>query len=256
MQYTLLTVLGIGFIFISTTLGASSVYFFKKDFSKKTFSVSCGFAAGVMLAASIWSLLLPAIEQTQGSLAFLPATVGFLFGGVFMLLFTCRLNRLKHKFENNPSLIKSFKMFFAVTLHNVPEGLAVGFAFGAASSIGTWEGYLVALGLAFGIGIQNLPEGAAVALPLKVSLNDRNKAFLYGVLSGVVEPVFAVLGYFTSAYLQFAQAWLLAFSAGTMVYVVVEDLLPDATEEQTLPFGVCGVMLGFALMMALDVALG
>lgn len=254
MNNVILTIIGFSVIFLATTFGASIVFFFKNEISKKVNSAFLGFAAGIMTAASVWSLLLPAIEgaNSYGSFAFLPATVGFLAGGGFIVF----LGRVVPEFKGSCSddYSKRIKTFIAITVHNVPEGLAVGFAFGAAAAFATGEAYFSALGLAVGIAIQNFPEGAAVSLPLKSGAG-KKKAFLYGTLSGVVEPFAAVIGYFLAAYIAPLQPWLLAFAAGAMIFVVAEDLIPEAVSAN-LTFGTWGVMLGFAIMMALDVALG
>ena len=253
-----LAVFGIGFIFLMTALGAALVYFFKNGISKTVNAAFSGFASGIMLAASVWSLLLPAIEQAEqswGSFALGYIVAGFLLGGVFLLAF----DRLAGAaYSTRAELKRSAKLFFAVTLHNVPEGLAVGFAFGTAYAVGTTAAYIAALGLAIGIGLQNFPEGAAVALPLYSALGNKHKAFLYGAASGVAELIFGTAGYFLAAQLQRLQPWLLAFSAGAMVFVVAEELLPETRGEGIrLPsVGAWGVMLGFVLMMALDIALG
>ena len=217
MTTTAMTVLGFCIIFIATTAGAALVFFFKGEMSGKLNTLFLGFASGVMVAASVWSLLIPSIEgaeETYGSLSFLPAVIGFLLGGAFLVL---RLN-------------KPAKLFLAVTIHNIPEGLAVGFAF-----------------------------GAAVALPMKSATQSRGKAFLFGTASGAVEPVFAIVGFFLASSLTMLQPWFLAFlafAAGAMIFVVVEDLIPDAHLSEHPHFGTWGAMLGFAVMMALDVALG
>lgn len=262
MNHTLITVFGIGFIFLMTSLGSALAYCFRKELSPKANAVFLGFASGIMLAASVWSLLLPAIEQAEelwGKFALFPVATGFILGGVFLLIFV-KLAPLLRKgngsFCEHGSLKSSAKLFLAVSLHNVPEGLAVGFAFGVASAIGTTAAYLTALGLAIGIGVQNFPEGAAVSLPLRSELGNKHKAFFYGVFSGVAEPIFAVIGYFLAAYIRSIQPWLLAFSAGAMIFVVAEDLIPAAKSEDSFPLGAWGVMLGFAVMMLLDVALG
>jgi ZIP family zinc transporter len=250
MNYTQMTIFGFVFIFLSTSLGAAFVFCFKREISAKAQSVFTGFASGIMLAASVFSLLLPALEQTEkeyGRYAFIPIAVGFLSGAVFILLFDFLF------FKRMKKSGKEIKLFLAVTLHNIPEGLAVGFSFGIAYALKTNAAYISALLLAIGIGIQNFPEGAAVALPLKEPLHSRTKAFWAGLSSGAIEPVFAILGFYCVATLQFLQPWLLAFSAGTMVFVVVEDLLPDM-QERTL--GSCFFILGFALMMSLDIAFG
>lgn len=258
MSKILITVFGIGFIFVMTALGAALVYCFKKGVSATVNAAFSGFASGIMLAASVWSLLLPAIEQAEqswGDFALVHILTAFLLGGVFLLFFD-KLTR--SAYQTSAELKRSAKLFFAVTLHNVPEGLAVGFAFGAAYAVGTTAAYLAALGLAIGIGIQNFPEGAAVSLPLYSALGNKHKAFLYGVASGLAELVFGTLGYFLAAYLQRLQSVLLAFSAGAMVFVVAEELIPDTRNEgvKISSIGAWGVMIGFAVMMALDVALG
>lgn len=262
MNYTLMTVLGIAFIFLMTTLGASVVFFFKKDLSPKWNTMFLGFASGIMIAASIWSLLLPSIEGSAdyGDFAFVPAAVGFLIGGAFLVIvdkLVPHVHSATGLEEGVPNKFrKSAKMFLAVTIHNVPEGLAVGFAFGAAHAVGDAASYAAALALAIGIGIQNFPEGAAVALPLKAASMKRGKAFLFGMGSGAVEPLFAVVGYFLAAYITVLQPWLLAFAAGAMIFVVAEDLIPDAKLAERPHLGTWGVMIGFVVMMILDVALG
>lgn len=262
MNHTLLTAFGMFLLFFMTALGSAAVFFFRREISQKVNTVFLGFASGIMIAASVWSLLIPALEGAPeyGNFSFVPAAVGFLLGGLFLVL----LDRIVPHFhfgtgeEEGPTsrLNKPVKLFLAVTIHNIPEGLAVGFAFGAASAIGTTAAYIAAFGLAIGIGIQNLPEGAAVALPLRASTGSRKKAFYLGAVGGLVEPVSAVIGFFLATVLSAAQPWLLAFSAGAMIFVVAEDLIPDAKLEEHPHLGTWGVMVGFALMMILDVALG
>ncbi len=264
MSDTAMVILGISFIFAMTTAGAATVFFFKKDISPKINTLLLGFASGIMIAASVWSLLIPALADAHyaswGAFSWSPAAVGFIIGGLFLVLLDKVVPHI-HKgtnIEEGPriSLKKSTKMFLAVTIHNIPEGLAVGFAFGAAATTGQPAAYIAALGLAIGIGIQNLPEGSAVALPLKNDMGSSKKAFLFGMGSGAVEPVFAVIGYFLAAYISILQPWLLAFAAGAMIFVVAEDLIPDAKMSDEPHFGTWGVMAGFVLMMVLDVALG
>ena len=260
MNGTLLTAIGFASIFIATTLGSALVFFFNKEIKKGVNAVLIGFAAGIMIAASIWSLLIPSIEGASdyGSLKFLPAVSGFIFGGVFLVL----SDRIVPHFcteqldgEKKKEFNKLTKMFIAITVHNVPEGLAVGFAFGAAAVAGTTEAFFSALGLAIGIAIQNFPEGAAVSFPLKAATGKTGKSFFFGSLSGAVEPVAAVIGYYLASYLTVIQPWLLSFAAGAMIFVVAEDLIPDASACGTHT-GAWGVIIGFAVMMALDVALG
>ncbi|MBE6127332.1 MAG: ZIP family metal transporter [Erysipelotrichaceae bacterium] len=262
MDNVWLTVFGFALIFLATTLGAALVFFFKKDLSPKANTIFLGFAGGIMIAASVWSLLLPAIESSQdyGNWKFVPAVIGLLLGALFMVV----IDKLVPHFHKgtgeeeglHSSLSKPKKMFLAMTIHNVPEGLAVGFAFGGAALIGTNEAFLAALGLSIGIAIQNFPEGAAVALPMVGQLNSKHKAFLYGALSGIVEPIAAIIGYFLASALASAMPWLLAFAAGAMLFVVVEDLIPDAHLESHPHLGTWSIVIGFALMMVLDVALG
>ena len=258
-----MTVIGFLLIFAATTLGASLVFFFRKEISEKVNTLFLGFAAGIMIAASIWSLLIPSIEGAAdwGTWSFVPAVVGFLAGGLFLVL----LDKVVPHFhsgtneEEGPrtSLNKAAKMFLAVTIHNIPEGLAVGFAFGAAAVAGTDAAFLTAFGLALGIAIQNFPEGAAVALPLKQVTGSRGKAFLYGMGSGVVEPIAAALTLFTVGMVEPVLPYLLAFAAGAMIYVVVEELIPEAQGgEPHSNWGTIGVALGFVLMMVLDVVFG
>lgn len=238
-----------------TTLGAAVVFFFKNEISSKINAFFLGLASGVMIAASVWSLLLPAIEQSQlaiGKFAFLPPAVGLLLGGGALVVLDKILPEVSARGGYDK---KNMRLFAAVTLHNIPEGLAVGFAFGAAASRLLSTAYVSALMLAIGIGIQNFPEGAALALPLKSQFKSNSKAFLWASASGVVEPIFAVLGYFLAAVLQAFQPWLLAFSAGTMLFVAADDLIPDSKGAQADgKCGAWGVLLGFVVMMTLDVA--
>ena len=262
MNSTLIVILGILFIFLMTTLGSALVFFFKNEIPEKINTVFLGFAAGVMIAASVWSLLIPAMESSSSweKWSFVPAVVGFIFGGLFLVLLDKVVPHMHSgtNEEEGPkvNLQKQTKFFLAVTIHNIPEGLAVGFAFGAAAVIGTSLAYLSALGLAIGIGLQNFPEGAAIALPMRNACGSRKKAFLYGTLSGIVEPIFAIIGYFLAAQIEVIQPWLLAFAAGAMIFVVAEDLIPDSKIESHPHLGTWGVMIGFAVMMILEVVLG
>lgn len=264
MWTTWMTIFGISFIFIMTTLGSAMVYILKGEINAKSNALFLGLASGVMIAASVWSLLLPAIDQLEGQFghfAFLPVAIGILLGGVALVLLDklVSVQLLKggkfsdtfQKQENRGFL----RMFLAVTLHNIPEGLAVGFAFGAASAVGTTAAYLSALGLAFGIGIQNFPEGAALTLPMK-SVIGKHKSFLCGSISGVVEPLFGIIGYFLASSLIHLQPWLLAFAAGAMIFVSADDLIPATKLEEGSRLGAWGVVIGFVIMMTLDVALG
>ncbi len=264
MDYnTTAIIIGFSFIFLMTSLGAAMIFMFQKGISQRMNALLLGFAAGIMVAASVWSLLIPSIEgasEQLGRMAWLPAAIGFVLGGLFLMLLDRVVPHIHGGtlLEEGPrsKVAKSVKLFLAVTIHNIPEGLSVGFAFGAAMAIGTHEAMISALGLALGIGIQNFPEGAAVSLPMYGVTKSRIKSFWYGVGSGAVEPVAALLGFFLASQLVVLQPWLLAFAAGAMVFVVAEDLIPDANLSDNQHWGTWGLMAGFVLMMVLDVALG
>jgi ZIP family zinc transporter len=237
-----------------TALGAATVVFFKSP-DRRVMNMMLGFAAGVMIAASFWSLLSPAVERAEMSAtipAFAVVTLGFLAGALFLWGSD---KVVTHAQGAGASPHRTLMLILSITLHNIPEGLAVGFAFGAAYATGLPASYAMALGLAVGIGVQNLPEGAAVSLPLKMTFHSPHKAFLYGVFSALAEPIFAVIGFYFSAGLQVLQPWLLAFAAGAMIFVVAEELLP-ASKAEGHSWGAWGVMIGFTIMMILDVALG
>lgn len=245
------------FTWAMTALGAAAIFLSRKP-SRKTQDGMLGFAAGVMIAASFWSLLAPAIELSNGS--WVPALVGFLLGGAFLRLVDILLPHL-HIGENVPEGHKSHwkrsvLLVTAITLHNFPEGLAVGVAFGAAAIGDTAYSLAGAVALAIGIGIQNLPEGLAVAMPLQRSGLSRTKGFMYGQFSGMVEPVAGVLGAFAVIAARPLLPYALAFAAGAMIFVVVEDAIPEAQSEGNNDIATLGAMVGFAIMMTLDVALG
>ncbi len=245
-----------------TALGAAMVFFFK-SIQRKTLNGMLGFAAGVMIAASFWSLLAPAIEMAQELTvpAWLPALIGFLLGGLFLWGVD---KVLPHLHAGLPiqqaegiktSWQRSILLILAITLHNIPEGLAVGVAFGAVAAGIPFAALSGAIALALGIGLQNFPEGAAVSIPLRGEGFSRLRSFLYGQASGLVEPVAAVLGATAVMTIRPLLPYALAFAAGAMIYVVVEELIPEAQTEET-HFSTIGVLLGFAMMMFLDVALG
>ena len=242
--------LGTGFTFLMTTLGAALVFFLDGVPRPRFQKAVLGFAAGVMTAASVWSLLLPAIEQAEaGPLpGWLPAAAGMLLGVIFLAALDGWLPRLRHP-RADDAWRQDTLLMTAITLHNVPEGMAVGLAFALASG---GEGLAGAAALALGIGIQNFPEGAAIALPLRQEGWPRRRAFAGGMLSGAVEPVFGVLVVGLAAWTQPLMPWLLSFAAGAMLYVVVEELVPQAHSRA----GTCGFVTGFLMMMVLDVALG
>ena len=255
--------LGILIPFLGTTLGAACVFFMKKSLGDLVQRSLAGFAAGVMVAASIWSLLIPAIAQSDhmGRLSFLPALAGFWAGVLFLLLLDRLIPHLhvgSDQAEGPKSkLSRTTMMVLAVTLHNIPEGMAVGLSFARAAQHTGNAGLFAAAGaLAIGIGIQNFPEGAAVALPLHQEGLSRTRSFVYGSLSGIVEPIFGVLVVLCASALTPFMPWLLSAAAGAMLYVVVEELIPEAHLGEHSHPGTLGVMAGFLVMMVLDTALG
>ena len=241
--------MGLMIPFIGTALGASCVFLLKKEMSFKLQKALSGFASGVMVAASIWSLIIPAIEQSEdmGRLAFLPAFIGFWMGILFLLLLDMVIPHLHintDKAEGPKSkLARKTMMVLAVTLHNIPEGMAVGVVYAA-------------LALALGIAIQNFPEGAIVSMPLAAEGKGKSGAFWSGVMSGAVEPVFGFLTILAVGFIVPAMPYLLSFAAGAMMYVVVEELIPEMAVGEHSNVGVIMFAIGFTIMMALDVALG
>lgn len=251
-------IFGISFIFLMTTLGSSFVLLFKNKLSERSHKLIVGLSSGIMIAASIWSLLLPSIEQSAsyGKLNFLPAFIGFFVGALFIALLDVVSNKLNKSGIKKEGMKKHKKIFIAMTLHNIPEGLAVGVAFGGAWAMKDPTAMALALSLAIGIGIQNIPEGTAIALPMAMATGSKVKGFLLGMLSGVVEPIAGVIGFFLAASVSAIMPWVLAFAAGAMLYVVVNELMPESQVGEGSSFGTWGAMLGFLLMMLLDVALG
>lgn len=260
----LLAAIGTGFTFLMTTLGAATIFLFKKEMKQSWQSMFLGFAAGVMIAASVWSLLIPSMEQAKnlGMIEWLPAGAGFILGAVFLNVLDKLLPHLhpgSEEPEGPPSSLKRTSMLvIAVTLHNIPEGMAVGLAFAmsaSTASVGTIS-LAGALALALGIGLQNFPEGAAVSLPLQKEGCSKGKAFLYGSLSGIVEPIAGIAVVAIAGSATIVMPWLLAFAAGAMVYVVVEELIPEAHFSDHGHGATFGFMVGFLIMMIMDVALG
>lgn len=251
------------FTWFVTASGAGLVFFFK-SINRKTLDSMLGFAAGVMIAASYWSLLAPAIEMAEESNlpSWVPATSGFLLGGGFLWIIDKLLPHLHPGFPKeeaegiSTSWQRSVLLVLAITIHNIPEGLAVGVAFGALAADLPSATLGGAIALAMGIGIQNFPEGAAVSVPLRREGFSRLKSFWYGQLSGVVEPIAGVLGAVAVIYMRPILPYALAFAAGAMIYVVVEELIPESQLEKHTDVATVGAMLGFAVMMTLDVALG
>lgn len=252
---------GTGFTFLMTTLGAAMVFLFRKAVSVSAQKIFLGFAAGVMIAASVWSLLIPAIEdaESRGQIGWIPAAGGFILGIAFLYgldLLIPHLHPGSREAEGPDSSWKRTSLLvMAVTLHNIPEGMAVGLSFALAVQQGEGS-YAAAMALALGIGIQNFPEGAAVALPLRQEGASTGRAFFLGSMSGIVEPIFGILTVLVAAFIAPYMPWLLAFAAGAMMYVVVEELIPEAHLGEHSNAGTLGVMAGFLIMMVLDVALG
>ena len=253
---------GTGFTALMTVLGASMVFLLRGHTSPALHRVMLGFAAGVMIAASMWSLLIPAIEEAQnmGMVGWLPAAGGSTLGIAFLLAMDYLLPHFTpesfHWREGQTSRRRTALLVLAVTLHNIPEGMAVGISFALAAYSGDPALLTASAALALGIGIQNFPEGAAIALPLRQEGMSRLRAFTFGALSGVVEPVFGLLTVLAVGTIQPLMPWLLSFAAGAMLYVVVEELIPEANLCQGGHAGTLGVMSGFLIMMILDVALG
>ena len=246
------TMIGVGFAFLMTMLGSSLVFFFKKDINIKLKKIFYGLSAGIMLAATIWSLIITSINNSEylGKFSFVPAVIGIVVGAGFIAIldFIVKPNE-NGAVKNN----KNLKFFLAVTIHNIPEGLAVGFAFGVALQAQNMALCMSALSLAMGMGLQNFPEGAAISLPLKSSFNSRGKAFLYGFYSAVVEPIASILGIFLAMQLSCVLSYILAFAAGAMLYVIIEELLPEANLNGYNKLGTWCFIIGFLLMMVLDV---
>ncbi len=263
MSDALKVFVGIIIPLLGTTLGAAMVFFMKGDMKPLVQKALLGFASGVMIAASVWSLLIPAIEMEEaaGGVAWVPAVVGFLFGIGFLLLLDTIIPHLhlnSHHPEGRPSgLGKSLMLVLAVTLHNIPEGMAVGVVLaGMLNSSGAVITTASAFALAIGIAIQNFPEGAIISMPLVGSGLSKGRAFCYGFLSGIVEPLGAILTILLTSLVTPILPYILSFAAGSMIYVVVEELIPEAQAGEHSNIGTIGVAFGFALMMLLDVALG
>lgn len=254
MENILYSIGGILIPFIGTSAGSALVFFIKNNMSSKLKKLIVGFAAGVMIAASIWSLILPSVEmaEEQGKISWLPAAVGFALGVVFLLL----INIIAGKIENKKDGKKINMLIFSVTLHNIPEGMAVGVCFAGFLSGNTGIALLEAIVLAIGIAIQNIPEGAIISMPLKINGLSKGKAFGCGVLSGIVEPIAALITLLLINIVVPILPYLLAFAAGAMIFVVVEELVPEMHEGKKSTLGVIGVSIGFIMMMVLDIMLG
>lgn len=255
-------VLGLLLPFAGTALGAACVFLMKKSIPSLVQKTLTGFAAGVMVAASVWSLLIPSIEMTgkEGFMSVAPAIAGFMAGILFLLLLDTIIphQHIDSKQSEGPRshLSKTAKLVFAITLHNIPEGMAVGVALAGAMEHNSYMPMAGAVALSIGIAIQNFPEGAIVSMPLRSAGNSRKKSFMMGALSGIVEPIGAILTIMLASFILPILPYLLAFAAGAMIYVVVEELIPETQEGRHSNMGTIGFAVGFMLMMALDVLLG
>lgn len=262
MDQTLPIIICLTIPFLGTSLGSAMVFFMHDKINLKLQKLLLGFAAGIMMAASVWSLLIPAINMTkeQGQIEWLPATAGFLIGILFLLLLDSVVPHL-HLDNDKPEGIKAHikketMLVFAVTLHNIPEGMAVGVVLAAALAGGTGMTMASATALAIGIAIQNFPEGAIISMPLKSEGKSKLKAFVDGVLSGIVEPIGAIITILLTGLVTPILPYILAFAAGAMIYVIVEELIPEAQSGEHSNIGTIGLAIGFVLMMVLDIALG
>ncbi|WP_455714373.1 ZIP family metal transporter [Anaerosporobacter sp.] len=254
--------LGLLLPFIGTTLGAGCVFFMKNTIKDSIQRALLGFASGVMIAASVWSLLIPSINMSEsmGKFSFVPAVIGFFIGIAFLFLLDRIIPHL-HMNENKPegpktSLSNTLMLVLAVTLHNIPEGMAVGVVFAGLLGDNANISITSAFVLSIGIAIQNFPEGAIISLPLRGEGNSKKKSFTYGMLSGIVEPIAAGITLLMSNVISSALPYFLSFAAGAMIYVVIEELLPEAYKEGNTDISTWGFAFGFAIMMVLDVALG
>ena len=253
---------GILIPFLGTSFGATCVFFMKNDMSDRLSRILTGFAAGVMVAASIWSLLIPAMDQSEemGKFAFVPAVAGF-WGGILFLLLLDHIIPHLHRYSASAEgpksrLQRTTMMVLAVTLHNIPEGMAVGVVYAGYLAGNAKITVAAAMALSLGIAIQNFPEGAIISMPLRAEGMKKSKAFAGGVLSGIVEPIGAVLTILAAGLIIPALPYLLSFAAGAMVYVVVEELIPEMSQGEHSNLGTVFFAVGFTVMMALDVALG
>ena len=253
---------GLALPFLGTSLGAACVLFIREKIPQLLQKALTGFAAGVMVAASVWSLLIPSMEMTgkDGFMSVLPDLIGFALGIGFLLLLdvTVPHQHIDEEKSEGPksNLSRTSKLVFAVTLHNIPEGMAVGVALAAAIDHNAYLPMAAAIALSLGIAIQNFPEGAIVSMPLRAIGNSRGKSFWMGVLSGLVEPIAAIITILLASFVIPVLPYLLAFAAGAMMYVVVEELIPETQEGTHSNWGTIGFALGFLLMMILDVVLG
>lgn len=258
-----LSAISLSIIFLATTLGSAIVFFVKRNLSNKVSNIIIGLASGIMIAASFFGLLIPSIEEGKiiyGNYTIFAVLGGFLGGGLLLYI----IDKIVPHFHKNSDdeegiktnkISKQSKFFLAVTIHNIPEGIAIGLACGLAIEQNTQEAMMAALSLAIGIGIQNFPEGAAVSIPLIEDGMSKFKAFLFGMFSGIVEPIFGVITIFLATFLSSTLPILLALAAGAMIYVTIEELLPEARKGNHVHYGLWAFMVGFSIMMALEILL-
>lgn len=245
--------LGILIPFVGTCLGSFFVFFLKKDLDPKFHKIMSGFASGVMIAASIWSLIIPSVElaESQYRMVWIPAVVGLLLGVIFLIY----VNKVSDKIQSNSG--KGINMLmFSVTLHNIPEGVAVGVCFASVLSGNIGVSLLSAIILAVGIAIQNIPEGAIISMPMQLDGVSKKKSFLTGVMSGIVEPIASLITIILINIVVPLLPYLLAFAAGAMIYVVIEELIPEMHSDNKSAWGIISVIIGFSVMMILDITLG
>lgn len=255
-------IIGILIPFIGTSLGAACVYGMKKELNKKINKILLGFASGVMMAAAVWSLIVPAIDMSynMGKFAFIPAAVGVLIGVLFIysldkVIPHLHIDSQKEEGIKTNNLKKTTKLLLSVVLHNIPEGMAVGITFAAVMNGENAVTFASAIALSLGIAIQNFPEGAIISMPLRGEGLGKNKSFIYGVLSGIVEPIAAGITIMFSSIITPVMPYLLSFAAGAMIFVVVEGLIPEAAEDNSADTSAIAFSIGFIIMMILDVAL-
>ncbi|MBR3163267.1 MAG: ZIP family metal transporter [Clostridia bacterium] len=253
MNNTLYSIIGITIPFIGTVFGSGFVLLLKKNLNEKLQKLIVGFAAGVMIAASIWSLILPSAElaEEQGIINWIPATIGFILGIIFLILTNYFADNVAEKRKGK----KINMLMFSVTLHNIPEGMAVGVCFAGFLAGNTGIALMAAMALSIGIALQNIPEGAIISIPLKLQGMSKRKSLLYGMLSGIVEPIAAIVTILLLNIIVPLLPYLLSFAAGAMIYVVMEELIPEMHRSKKSVLGVIGVTIGFVLMMIMDMAL-
>ena len=254
MNNIIYSIVGILIPFVGTSLGSSFVFFLKSKLNQIFQQLIVGFASGVMIAASIWSLILPSVEMAehQGIISWIPASVGLLVGIIFLII----INKLAEKLESNQDKQELNMLLFSVTLHNIPEGMAVGVCFAGFLEGNSGISLLAAMLLSIGIAIQNIPEGAIISMPLKINGINQTKSFVYGILSGIVEPISAMVTILLTNIIVPLLPYLLSFAAGAMIFVVFEELVPEMHNGEKSSIGIIGVTIGFLIMMILDISLG